>query len=157
MEQHSSCFNPLSLSPSCALSHTNTHASHPPLRQSRSQTLALPQDMRGSCVSQAKSWRSPPPHFLPAPPPASPVPVTASAQSRSHLMVSRVTELPPLGQIQNELPANGLQCKMKRKERERAAETRSSLSSDWVTLVRSCITRHLLESGSRRPKSGATG
>lgn len=28
--------------------------------QARSLTLALPQDMRGSCVSQAKRWRSPP-------------------------------------------------------------------------------------------------
>lgn len=43
------------------------------------------------------------------------------------------------------------------RERERAAATQNALSSDWVTLVRSCITRHLLESGSRRPKSGATG
>lgn len=65
-EQHFSCFYWLS---------THTHTPLGPLRHLRSPTLAFPQDMRGSCVSQAKSWRNsprPPPHFLPVPP-ASPL------------------------------------------------------------------------------------
>lgn len=48
---------------------TGKHTPPPaPSRQSRSPALALPQDMRGSCVSQAQRWRNsprPPPHFLP--------------------------------------------------------------------------------------------
>lgn len=55
IEQQSSCFN-----------WFNTQI-HTPLRQSRSPTLALPQDLRGSCVSQAESSPHPPPCFLPAP------------------------------------------------------------------------------------------
>ena len=71
IEQQPSCF--------CRF-RTHTHLT--PLRQLRSPTLALPQDMRGSCVSQAKSRRSsphPPPHFLP-------VHSWFSAQSKPHWM-----------------------------------------------------------------------
>lgn len=66
-EQHSPCFYWFT-------TYTQRHTPHAPLRQSRTPTLALPQWMSGSCVSQGKNWRNsphPPPHFL-AVPPASP-------------------------------------------------------------------------------------
>lgn len=72
--------------------HTHTYTemyTRTPLRQLRSPTLALPQDMRGSCVSQAQSWRSsphPPPYFLLALP-ASPIPDSLPLHKEATLSV----------------------------------------------------------------------
>lgn len=118
VEHQSSCFYW-----SNTHTHRDTHLSsfHPPPRQSRSPTLALPQDMRGSCVSQAKSWSSPhpPPHFLPLHSWFS-----ASAQSRGTLGALKGYWTPPPSQSNPaEQTANCLQrkCTVGDKEGERGS------------------------------------